>query len=66
MQTFYTTSQALPILGNQRLCLYDNIKKGRLKATLSLVNGKATYLINHDDLMAFIAARDAKKQSPKH
>lgn len=63
MQTHYTTPQVMTMLNIQRLTVYDNIKKGKIKATQQIINGRAVYVIQHDDLMAFIAERDSKKQN---
>jgi pseudouridine-5'-phosphate glycosidase len=57
----YTVTQAQPILERTRLTVYAYIKSGKLPATLAIINGSTAYLVSHDDLMAFIAERDSKK-----
>lgn len=61
MQAQLSITQALPQLKRTRLIAYKNIKNGKLPATLTIIDGRAAYLINQDDLSKFIAERDSKK-----
>jgi hypothetical protein len=62
----YTVTQAQPILERTRLTTYAYIKSGKLPATLAVINGSTAWLISHDDLMAFIAQRDSKRNKTKN
>lgn len=59
----YTITEALPILDNTRLTAYKHIKSGKLPATLTIIDGRAAYVINQDDLSNFIAKRDSNPKS---
>jgi hypothetical protein len=61
MQAQLSITQALPQLKRTRLIAYKNIKSGKLPATLTIIDGRAAYLINQDDLSKFIAERDSKQ-----
>jgi predicted DNA-binding protein (UPF0251 family) len=53
----YTITEAMPKVGINRLSMYNNINKGKLKATKHIINGREAYLIAQDDLEAFITKR---------
>jgi PleD family two-component response regulator len=58
-QNFYTPAQAAQILGSDEKHVMEYIKSGQLKA--AFMSNIATYVITHNDLMAFLkATRDFK------
>jgi hypothetical protein len=58
-QNFYTPSQAAQILACEEKAVMEYIKSGQLKA--AFMSNIATYVITHNDLMAFLkATRDFK------
>jgi predicted DNA-binding protein (UPF0251 family) len=58
-QKNFTITEAMPEIGINRLSMYNNINKGKLKATKHIINGREAYLIAQDDLNAFIEKRTA-------